>query len=137
MRKRENTCHKFSPERGIPVPAALEVLAKVSDVVQVVDVETYAAYEEMARQRLRGRDLEDWPVLATALLLRCPIWTEVWTSLVSVLPLGPQTAWSYFYKALVADSGQRMVGDWFHFRAKVSLFDKPESIAHIYAAWDH
>jgi len=63
-------------KRGIPVPAGLEVLAAVSDVVQVVDVETYSACEEMARQRLLGRDLEDWPVLATALLLRCPIWTE-------------------------------------------------------------
>ncbi len=63
-------------KHGIPVPAALEVLAKVSDVVQVVDVGTYSAYEEMARQRLQGRDLDDWPVLATALLMRCPIWTE-------------------------------------------------------------
>ena len=43
-----------------------------------------------ARQRLRGRDEEDWPVLATALSLSCAIWTEdtdffgtgvaVWTS---------------------------------------------------------
>jgi predicted nucleic acid-binding protein len=30
----------------------------------------------MARQRLQGRDPEDWPVLATALLIGCPIWTE-------------------------------------------------------------
>jgi predicted nucleic acid-binding protein len=63
-------------KRGIPVPAGLEVLATVSEVVQVVDVEAYSACEEMARQRLQGRDPEDWPVLATALLMGCPIWTE-------------------------------------------------------------
>ena len=27
-------------------------------------------------QRLKKRDEEDWPVLATALALECPIWTE-------------------------------------------------------------
>jgi len=25
---------------------------------------------------LRQRDVEDWPILATALLFNCPIWTE-------------------------------------------------------------
>jgi predicted nucleic acid-binding protein len=32
--------------------------------------------EEDAKKRLFGRDLDDWPVLATALVLVCPIWTE-------------------------------------------------------------
>ncbi|HWB96794.1 MAG TPA: PIN domain-containing protein [Bryobacteraceae bacterium] len=27
-------------------------------------------------RRLQKRDEEDWPVLATALALKCPIWTE-------------------------------------------------------------
>ncbi len=46
--------------------------------------------EEAARQRLRGRDEEDWPVLAAAMALSSAIWTEdtdffgsgiaVWTS---------------------------------------------------------
>jgi predicted nucleic acid-binding protein len=49
-----------------------------------------ASFEEEARQRLRGRDEEDWPVLAAALALSCGIWSEdtdffgtgiaVWTS---------------------------------------------------------
>ena len=29
-----------------------------------------------ARKRLGARDLEDWPILASALALGCPIWTE-------------------------------------------------------------
>lgn len=47
-------------------------------------------FEAEARRRLRGRDEEDWPVLAAALSLSCAIWTEdtdffgtgvaVWTS---------------------------------------------------------
>ena len=32
--------------------------------------------EGRARARLVGSDLEDWPVLACALVLDCPIWTE-------------------------------------------------------------
>jgi len=29
-----------------------------------------------ARKRLDSRDPEDWPILASALALQCPIWTE-------------------------------------------------------------
>jgi hypothetical protein len=32
--------------------------------------------EAKAWKRLRVRDPEDWPVLASALALGCPIWTE-------------------------------------------------------------
>jgi len=59
-------------------------------LVEPVDRETYSPFENEARERLRGRDEEDWPVLATSLAFQCPIWTEdtdffgigvaVWTS---------------------------------------------------------
>ena len=45
-------------------------------MIEPVDPEIYAEFEDEARQRLRGRDEEDWPVLAAALALRCPVWTE-------------------------------------------------------------
>jgi predicted nucleic acid-binding protein len=45
-------------------------------MVEPVDSESYGAFEDEARQRLRGRDESDWPVLATALALSYPIWTE-------------------------------------------------------------
>jgi predicted nucleic acid-binding protein len=63
-------------KRGRPdadVPAALEYL---KHLVEPMDREFYGIFEQQARERLRGRDEEDWPVLATALALSCAIWTE-------------------------------------------------------------
>jgi len=45
-------------------------------VIEPIDRDLYAVFEEAARQRLRGRDEDDWPVLASALGLGCAIWTE-------------------------------------------------------------
>lgn len=42
----------------------------------VVGPEVYGDFEEEARKRIAARDPEDWPILATALTLGCPIWTE-------------------------------------------------------------
>jgi predicted nucleic acid-binding protein len=42
----------------------------------MVEAETYNSFEQDARQRLIHRDQEDWPILAAALVLRCPIRTE-------------------------------------------------------------
>ena len=65
-------------------------LAYLRSLIESIGQESYGFFEEEARQRLRGRDEEDWPVLAAALSLSCPIWTEdtdffgtgvaVWTS---------------------------------------------------------
>jgi predicted nucleic acid-binding protein len=51
-------------------------LRYLQNLVEPVDRESYGAFEDQARQRLRSRDEDDWPVLATALALICPIWTE-------------------------------------------------------------
>jgi predicted nucleic acid-binding protein len=48
----------------------------LTDVVQTVEFEVYSAFEAIARQRLARRDEADWPILAAALALGCPIWTE-------------------------------------------------------------
>ena len=53
--------------------ASLEYLQQL---IEPVGPETYGNFEDEARQRLRGRDEDDWPILATALALACPIWTE-------------------------------------------------------------
>jgi predicted nucleic acid-binding protein len=45
-------------------------------LVEPVETEVYRALEDSARERLRNRDEEDWPVLVAALALNCPIWTE-------------------------------------------------------------
>ena len=53
--------------------SSLEYLRKI---VEPVEHDFYSLFESDARIRLRGRDEEDWPVLAASLGLRCPIWTE-------------------------------------------------------------
>jgi predicted nucleic acid-binding protein len=45
-------------------------------IIEPVDRGFYALFESEARERLRGRDESDWPVLATALALACGVWTE-------------------------------------------------------------
>jgi predicted nucleic acid-binding protein len=63
-------------KRGKPVedlPAAIEYLRSL---VEAMSSDTFAGYETAARQRLRGRDEEDWPIVAAALSLACGIWTE-------------------------------------------------------------
>ncbi len=45
-------------------------------MVTVVPPDLYADAEPEARSRLAGRDEDDWPYLALALTLDCPIWTE-------------------------------------------------------------
>ena len=62
--------------RKVPVQPAMEYLDSLAELVQGVELETYSGFEAVARQRLAVRDLEDWPVLAAAVALRCPIWTE-------------------------------------------------------------
>jgi predicted nucleic acid-binding protein len=55
------------------VPASLTYLRYL---VEPIDREFYGVFEDQARERLRGRDEDDWPMLATALALTCAIWTE-------------------------------------------------------------
>ncbi len=63
-------------KRGINAEAAIAVLEKLPSLIDCIDDELYGPYETAARQRLHRRDENDWPVLATALALECPIWTE-------------------------------------------------------------
>jgi len=58
-----------------PAPGIL-VLNHLSRIVQVVDNELYEEYESSARDRMVSRDVDDWPIVATSLLLKCPVWTE-------------------------------------------------------------
>ncbi len=62
--------------RKVAVAPAMEMLELVAGLVWKVEAETYSAYEAIARERIGRRDEDDWPVLAAALALGCPIWTE-------------------------------------------------------------
>jgi predicted nucleic acid-binding protein len=63
-------------KRKIPVAPAMSALELVALLVQIVEIETYSAFEAVARERINQRDEDDWPVLAAALALGCAIWTE-------------------------------------------------------------
>jgi len=63
-------------KHGKPEADLAEALAYLEEVVEAVAPDAYAFHETDARERLRGRDEDDWPVLATAIALACPIWTE-------------------------------------------------------------
>lgn len=62
--------------RNVPIAPAMAVLDLVAGIVQTVEREAYTPFAGLARQRIEHRDEEDWPVLASALALDCPIWTE-------------------------------------------------------------
>jgi predicted nucleic acid-binding protein len=63
-------------KRGIPTAPALAVLDAVAAVVQEVPLMSYQHWQTTALQRIATRDANDWPILACALALSCPIWTE-------------------------------------------------------------
>jgi acetyl-CoA acetyltransferase family protein len=55
---------------------ALALLRALASLVEVIRFEIYGLFESEARARLGKRDPDDWPILATALAVNCPIWTE-------------------------------------------------------------
>jgi predicted nucleic acid-binding protein len=55
---------------------ALDTLAALQGVVQVLDHAEYQVMKHAALARVGQRDPDDWPIMACALLLNCPIWTE-------------------------------------------------------------
>ncbi len=66
----------LAARRGFAASAGLEVLDGIARFVELVDRDLYEEYEGLARASIASRDIADWPVLATALLLQCPVWTE-------------------------------------------------------------
>ena len=63
-------------KRGVDSSAAMLVLDRLEGVVQSIDAELYAGMQQQALQRIAVRDADDWPVLACAMTISCPVWTE-------------------------------------------------------------
>lgn len=63
-------------KRGVDASAAMLVLDRLEGVVQSLDAELYEGMQQQALQRIAVRDANDWPVLACAMTLGCPVWTE-------------------------------------------------------------
>jgi predicted nucleic acid-binding protein len=63
-------------KRGGDADKALALLRSLGRLLERVGDEVYGDFEAEARERLEMRDQDNWPILATALALGCPIWTE-------------------------------------------------------------
>lgn len=63
-------------KRGGDPEKARALLRSLGRLVDLIGSEVYGEFEAEARERLGQRDPEDWPILASALALGCPIWTE-------------------------------------------------------------
>ena len=63
-------------KRGGDPSKAVRLLRSMVALGTVVNRDLYEDFEAEARKRLAARDPEDWPILADALALDCPIWTE-------------------------------------------------------------
>ncbi len=66
----------LAERRGFDAAAGLPVLDEIGRIVEPVDRSLYEDNEKISRERVHPRDPEDWPVVAVALLLDFPIWTE-------------------------------------------------------------
>jgi len=65
----------LSPQ-GVSEVLEREILGRLPLLVTPVHQEVFADLETKARRRLSRRDESDWPFVALALKLQCPIWTE-------------------------------------------------------------
>ena len=60
----------------IEVNRLIKVFEGRGQIVRAVDESVYASARADALARIERRDAQDWPILATALMLGLPIWTE-------------------------------------------------------------
>src|SRR5690625_3186011 len=77
-------------KRKIGSSQALTVLSHLEPLVLSIEADMYESFKDEAIRRIAIRDEDDWPVLACAMLVDCPIWTEdtdffgtgvpIWTS---------------------------------------------------------
>ncbi|CBW76947.1 unnamed protein product (plasmid) [Mycetohabitans rhizoxinica HKI 454] len=63
-------------KRGVASESAIAVLDSLVPLIQIVDAEIYGDAQAAALQRIGARDADDWPVLACAMAIGCPVWTE-------------------------------------------------------------
>ena len=67
----------IAARRRVATTQAEAILKEVvGGFIHIVDRSLYEEFEERARARISSRDVDDWPVIATALLIDAPIWTE-------------------------------------------------------------
>lgn len=65
-----------SEKRRIEPEPGIQVLDRLSRLIEVIDRTVDEEFEVSARERMIARDENDWPIVATSQLLKCPVWTE-------------------------------------------------------------
>ena len=63
-------------KRGGDPAKGLASLKGMAALGTIVSQDLYGDFEAEARKQLGARDPDGWPILAAALALNCPIWTE-------------------------------------------------------------
>jgi predicted nucleic acid-binding protein len=76
LTKLRNTCRRPLQKRGKSASDLSAALNYFRRLIEPIEHDVYAAFENEARARLHDRDEGDWPVLAAAIALACAIWTE-------------------------------------------------------------
>lgn len=75
-----NELRKYIPhiaeKKKLPLEPFQVAIAELQKVVIPFGDEIYSYREKEAKNRIRQRDINDWPVVALALTLDCPVWTE-------------------------------------------------------------
>lgn len=61
---------------GVDPAKLFSKLDQLEELVHVVHDADYGIHQTAASNRIRTRDLSDWPIVATCLLLEAPSWTE-------------------------------------------------------------
>src|SRR5262249_38548802 len=93
-------------KRTDDVSASLDYLR---ELIEPIDHDLYVEFETEARERLQGRDENDWPILASALGLACPIWTEDADFFGTGVPVWTTNRIEIFLKSLIKTSKIRAV----------------------------
>jgi predicted nucleic acid-binding protein len=63
-------------KRGIQSESTMAVLDALETIVLPLELVVYVDFKAQALQRIATRDADDWPVLACAMTIGCPVWTE-------------------------------------------------------------
>lgn len=63
-------------KRGVNSESAIAVLDALESIVHPLELDVYAGKQTQALQRIAMRDADDWPVIACAMTIGCPVWTE-------------------------------------------------------------
>ena len=72
--------HEYLPilceKRGWSAAPAVELLEALLGLLHVIDTSLFVEFKADALRRIGARDPEDWPVVALALAIDAPVWTE-------------------------------------------------------------